>query len=340
MILKAIYKIGLPIIYPLIVKPKNENDNSLIIDLIQGPYQIRLQLFIDNNSEIKPNNKKYMLYFVYNIEICISSPENEIPPPHDDINYPNYFEKRSNAYQAIAVTTFERLINFFRYKLGNSLPQDILAYTYHFFDRAIWEDGDENRLDPKSGTTSASCRISRHYDLFGIKNYDETEHGELLKEAVMDSFSVHLYEEILVDARNAIVDENYRRGILEMAIACEIYVKNTFFRTNDIARAVFEYLEGKGEIEINVLKLLDGVSKHAFGKSFKDLYPKDYENIVYLFRTRNKIAHQGECYYKNDKGVKKEIYSESGISEWWSSIQSVISWLSREVDALLNASTR
>jgi len=51
-------------------------------------------------------------------------------------------------------------------------------------------------------------------------------------------------------------------------------------------------------------------------KNFKKLLPflaskdlsaekkKKYQLIDFLFRTRNKIVHEGEAYYKNDSGIK------------------------------------
>ena len=115
-----------------------------------------------------------------------------------------------------------------------------------------------------------------------------------------------------------------------MAIACELYVKQFFFKMNEISSSVFDYLEEKRKIDVNVIELINNISKHAFGESFKDTHGKDYKNIEYLFRARNKIAHTGQCFYKNDQGIKEQIYDEI-LKEWWESIKTVITWLESKI---------
>lgn len=51
-----------------------------------------------------------------------------------------------------------------------------------------------------------------------------------------------------------------------------------------------------------------------------------YNNIVFLFRCRNKVAHRGELIYKDDSGILHPVDNDK-LAEWWKSVTVLREWL-------------
>jgi hypothetical protein len=75
---------------------------------------------------------------------------------------------------------------------------------------------------------------------------------------------------------------------------------------------------------VRVIDFIDGVAREAFGKSFKQDHPKDYNNIDHLFRCRNKVAHMGELSYRVQQNVITADYEL--VARWWDSVILLINW--------------
>jgi len=133
--------------------------------------------------------------------------------------------------------------------------------------------------------------------------------------------------EFLSDCQTSIVEGNYPRGVLEMAIACEVAIKQAFFFDKTPAGAAFEYLESKQHVEFPVVEFLHGPAQAAFSESFKTKNPKDYQNLEFLFRCRNKIAHRAAAYYSDGK-TNKEIDRET-LEQWWITVDKLFAWLDK-----------
>jgi hypothetical protein len=142
-----------------------------------------------------------------------------------------------------------------------------------------------------------------------------------------------LYEELISDAQTAASEGNYRRAVLELAIATEVFIKNSFFKSNPVSTATFEYLEDKNKINVSAIDLISDVAKRAFDISFKKDSPDDYKNIDHLFRCRNKIAHQGKLGFRNDNGDWIEVTNET-VNDWWKSVSKLIQWLDGNLGSL------
>ncbi|MBM0741382.1 hypothetical protein JOY44_07075 [Phormidium sp. CLA17] len=134
------------------------------------------------------------------------------------------------------------------------------------------------------------------------------------------------YEEILSESQASVFNGNLRRAVLELAIACELATKQSFFGEASRAGLAFEYLEDKGRVNVKVLDLITGVAVQVIGQSFKDFDKNAYIDIDHLFRCRNKVAHRGEPKFKDDTGKEYEI-SEEILQRWWDSAEKLFRWL-------------
>lgn len=267
------------------------------------------------------------------IEVIVSRDESVEPPPVRITNEGNqdytvqdtYFKERLPAYQKVALIVLNRLLLFFKYKLHNPLLHEM-------------NEREQSFHNPK-WFTEAGVEVGKQYTVMspGIKdlvngsfgiNKLTLEEDEKLKQALQVQVIPKLYEELLSDAQTAIFQGNFRRAVLEMAITCEVAIKQAFFKKYSAAGAAYEYLEDKGRVNISVLELIHGAAKEAFGESFKDVCNTEYENIGFLFRCRNKIAHRGEVVYKDDAGNVHKVNLEK-LKDWWKSVEMLLGWLKK-----------
>jgi hypothetical protein len=152
------------------------------------------------------------------------------------------------------------------------------------------------------------------------------EDGPALMEYLAIKYQPYLFEEYLSNSQSSFYDNNLRRAILELAIACEINVKRFIFGSNSIASGVFEYYEDKTRSLGRVIDLIGPAAKRAFGTSFKETNENDYRNIDNLYRCRNKIAHRGELSFRDDAGNTHLVENDDFV-KWWTSVEQLRNWL-------------
>lgn len=263
------------------------------------------------------------------IAIAVSREEQEELPKvpirngtRDTRERQRYFEDRRSAYRATAWKALDRVIRFFQYKLHNPLLSPPGTHSKAFVNPR-WEDETGRVLETYAWFGVGTPLPDR--TSFGVTCLTASHDGQLVQ-ALEQGIQTELHEELLADAQTAIFQGNLRRGALEMAMACEVAVKEAFFATSTHAGAAYEYLESKQKVTVSVPELIDGVARQAFGASFKAVHSADFKNIDYLFRCRNKIAHRGEAWYRDDKGARHDLTWEH-LRQWWSSVEELLAWL-------------
>ena len=232
-----------------------------------------------------------------------------------------YFEERKPAYQQTAWEVLDRAVLFFKYKLHNPNLSIDNQYSQDF-QNPVWLDDSGSAINNLAiyGVGTPLPLPSR----FGVKPMSCNDDCDLEK-ALKNSFSPNMTEQLLSDAQSAVFQDNLRRAVLEAAIACEVAVKQAFFAKATPAGAAFEFLEDKGKVHITIKDLIDPVAKQAFGRSFKEDARDHYENIDFLFRCRNKVAHRGELKYRDDSG--EHLVDNDILASWWESVVTLLEWL-------------
>jgi hypothetical protein len=154
--------------------------------------------------------------------------------------------------------------------LGNPLLQEITPQQL-ISSNPVWMDEDNNLL-PRAivHIELRSTAGLLGYPAFGTQFFTPA-HSDDLKKALQADTSYELYEGLLVDARDALMQRNLRRGMLEMAIACEVATKELFAKKGRRAGS-------------NIPVALHTGAKNAFGVSFKQDNPEDWHHIGYLFQ--------------------------------------------------------
>lgn len=238
-------------------------------------------------------------------------------------------------YQGVVAASLNRVVRFFKYNLRNPLLKEWTIYDFlkdeHAFYNPEWLDANGNPIDGvdfevKSGIIEIEGIGFLNDNILGIQHYSSLHYEGALQKALNEDVTCQLYEDLISDAQTAAFENNNRRAVLELAIATEVFIKNSFFKSNPISTATFEYLEDKNKINVSAIDLINDVAKRAFDVSFKKDLPDDYKNIDHLFRCRNKIAHQGKLGFRNDNSDWIDVTNET-VNDWWKSVRQLIQWL-------------
>jgi hypothetical protein len=134
-----------------------------------------------------------------------------------------------------------------------------------------------------------------------------------------------LFDQLLSDSQSAVTDGNVRRAVLELAIGVEVFIMSTFNANHTVVPKTFLKSWSTASKAAEVLGVLSIGSKTAFGESFEHVAPQDFENLKFVFRTRNSIAHEGKCQYKDAGKVVAVTHAE--LKVWWTSVLSMAKWL-------------
>jgi len=274
-------------------------------------------------------------YCISEISVSVSKPmADEIPPVliignSDDYSLRGqYFIIFMPDFQRIAHTAVKRTIKYFKYALMNPLLEQI-PYSSQYFNSPSWFDEYGNEIKP--GASIVSIKNSAGFGScdFGIRPLTAELEPELEK-AIENELKPELTEELLSDAQAAIFQNNYRRAVLEMAMACELAIKRTYFSKSTAAGRAHEFMEDRQKISMNITDYIDGVAEFALGETFLKATSKgDFINIQHLFRGRNKIVHRGDLVFRDDKNKEHRI-DHAVLVRWWISVEKLFAWLDKK----------
>jgi len=281
------------------------------------------------NSEPKTNEAPYFGHS--HIIIIVTNEEDMEPPPprveNGVTSYEErrkYFDERGPAYRTVAWTALDRTIRYFKYILHNPLLSTPSQYGQDL-QNPSWMDNSGQEF--KLAGEILVMRPLPSLTTFGVKGLSDDDDAQL-ESALSNPVEPELHEELLADAQTAIFEGNLRRCALEMAIACEVAVKQAFFARASVAGEAYEFLESSRKVSVSVPELIDGAAKQAFGESFRTVNLSAYASIVNLFQCRNKIAHRGEAWYReSNKGNVRHEIDKDTLAKWWKATEDLLKWL-------------
>lgn len=129
----------------------------------------------------------------------------------------------------------------------------------------------------------------------------------------------------LSQARTGVFTHDAQMIVINTAIAFEIFV----------SRFCEEYKSAKGHnvdfLAFSesgfVVKYLKKIIPALLGKDLSKELKEEYNQIDFLFRTRNSLVHSGKCRFKNDGGNEFDVDYERA-HEFFIAALKVLSWLS------------
>jgi hypothetical protein len=231
----------------------------------------------------------------------------------------------SRPFAETAQLVLNRIIRYFKYALHQPLLDEITG-SRQWFLSPTWFDEKHNEISSGVHILESKIPPGLRSDDFGVSRLTTKSEPELGK-AIEDEIEVELYEIILSDAQSAVFQKNYRRAVLEMAMACELVIKQTYFLSSTVAGRAYEFMEDRQKVSMKIIDYIDGVAEYTWGETFEKVSSKaDYLNIQHLFRGRNKVVHRGELAYRDYKGTDHPIDLEV-LKRWWKSLELLLAWL-------------
>jgi hypothetical protein len=266
-------------------------------------------------------------------EIIVSvSREEEEPPPIERVaggrnllKRSAWFGPRLDDYAEVACTVANRFMGFCRYVLHTPRLKPISPHD-NVFNKACWVD--ERGEAVETGIVRDTLSFMSHAGpyLLGQTPLLKTDEARVVQALRGGQQAPSAAREFCSDAQTSIKDGNYRRAVLELAIACEVAIKRAFFGAATAAGAAFEYLEDKGKVNVRVIDLVDGPAQEAFSESFKKSHPSEYGSLDYLFRCRNKVAHRAVAQYRDEAGVVC-VVDRPTLETWWAAVDTLFRWI-------------
>ena len=312
------------------VRVRRSEDDRLRYSATIDGFDVEIVLIPNGGARSQQAGDIYETRAMTRISVSVSRDEDSAPPNIDTNNEGHRdFRRRSTwfgerpEYREVAVKAVNRMVRFCKYELQIPKLRELHVHDSQF-QNPKWLGADDLELDSGVVELSVELLSSQGPGLVGEKDFT-ADHDERLQDVLQNGLSVEIHQEFLADAQTSIVNGNLRRAILEMAIACEVAIKQLFFKESTTAGAAYEYLESKRHVNVRAIDLIHGVAKEVFGESFKDVDSEAYLHIDLLFRSRNKVAHRGRAIYRDNGG--EHTVNRECLEEWWSSVDILMNWI-------------
>lgn len=326
--LTAIYEVELP----RGLRAQRAEDDELSYRVSIGHFAVDVILLRNDGARLKAINDQHVTRLIEKIQLRVVRDEESEPPsvPRTESGGEDFgarsqwFGERKNDYAQTALTIVNRLIRFFKFRMRSPHLHEFMGHEDCFMN-PIWRNENGESLQPGILECSGRMISPPGPALLGERAFTAADDSNF-EESLIAGIIPKTYHEFLSDAQTSACVGNLPRAILEIAIACEVASKQLFFGAGGVTTSAFDYLEGRGRINIRVIELLDGVAKHTFGDSFKEANRDAFRDIDFLFRCRNKVAHKGEVSFRDDSGTKHEVNRQT-LERWWASIDELMRWI-------------
>jgi len=269
------------------------------------------------------------------VQVSVSRTETAEPPaipstPEGGRNLRDrapYFHERILIYRKVALEALCRFLRFFKYRQAHALLRDPISED---LDNPKWTDDTGQEVPSGVHFIEASLYGIELDDDVGIHALAGTDDSALQHALAELPIEPQLYEELLSDARAALFQGSLRRAILELAISCEVAIKQAFFR-NATEAAILAYFDERKQLRDSVggfTNLLSEPAEHILGQNFRKTEKRAYAHIHHLFQCRNQIAHEGVPTYRNARGHLRTV-DQAVAKEWFISADRLFTWLRR-----------
>jgi hypothetical protein len=233
-----------------------------------------------------------------------------------------HLERILEGPDALALAITNRFVRFFRFSCQTPLLREYELNTF-----PLPQIDDENGDPIVMAGARQVIDAPKEEMLFDVR-----QPNPLLDALSQESLDPPVEEEILMEAHEALVENNIRRAVILLAVAAESAARDRIFAGSVTSAALFRYLEEKGRVSLPIPVLISEATKAAFGRSFKADKRADWICLDFLFRARNKAVHRGQTTFRQDDGSLR-IVDLALVEEWLGAVRSFFAWL-REVDAL------
>lgn len=292
-------------------------------------FDVELKIAPNMDTRSKYKGQRLWAEGCLTLEVSVARDEEEAPPEprmmpgggRDWTARSPYFDARTPEYRRVAHKVVNNAIVYLKYELHQPFFVPIHENSQCFANPS-WSD--EEGTPMKGGTQGLIMTRTPGWEgEFGVQKLERKNLAGLAR-ALSATRNPSLHEQILSDAQAAALEGNIRRAVLELAVACEVFVRETFLGSDEIAASVYEALEDKGKMNVRVLDLIEIGGAAVFGSGFRTHDPDAFADIDHMFRARNKSAHRGRVTYRDDSGVHE--VTDTVLRKWWTSADQLFRW--------------
>jgi hypothetical protein len=301
-----------------------DGDDTQCFAFKSGGFSVDVEILVNDIPRMKTGNKSIG---GSNRIIITAHKEEDFTPDipitasglRDFSNLQDYFNTRSS-YHSICSATLVNIIRYFKYTLHQPYLSECKPGAGDF----SWQDNRGNDYGSLSVGISLKPIPGMNKETMNIQPLDK-DHHEFFSQSLSSNSEPTLTEEIYSDSQTALLDNDLRKGIVNLCVTVDTAIKGKLF-SGAPSSSAFDYLDDKGKINLPLIEYLGPISNHALGESFKAFSLEDYKNIDYLIRCRNKVAHKGEIYFKLDNGVATKPNREMA-EQWYLSVGALLDWV-------------
>ena len=269
----------------------------------------------DVHSRVTKPNARRPCYGISTLKISVGRPLRRDQYPKDDEPKTEPGPRLDHA--DVAAIIMKRLIRYFRFTLGNPLLEAVRAQDLRS-SNPEWTIENPNPSTiyvPARNLEIVSQRFEglRHSPAFGIKPFTPEQSHEFERALQADTGS-ELYEDLMVDARDALMQRNVpRRAVIEMATACEVLTKELFAKK----RRSVQYTSGSGY-----------TCEKGFWRKLKSTIIRKIGIISNIFSHAEMTPPTGLFQSYTVKGQNSQLSILSNLpSIWWESLETLIAWV-------------
>jgi len=134
------------------------------------------------------------------------------------------------------------------------------------------------------------------------------------------------------EARAAVFSKNVEILIINIAVALEIFVSRFCLQyAGKVGKETDPYFKCLSEKQGNfVFNYFKKIIPYLTSKDLRAEQKYQYDQLDYLFRTRNKIVHEGKSYYNDKKGTVQPVDNEKA-HKFFLSVMEIMEWF-RSID--------
>lgn len=156
-----------------------------------------------------------------------------------------------------------------------------------------------------------------------------------IKNDIVHAIDPSIVDHHIEEARAAIFSKSLEILIINIAVALEVFTSRFCLEyARKIGKETDPYFEclfkRQGNFIVNYFK---NIIPYLTSKGLSTEHKDQYEQIDFLFRTRNKIVHDGKLFYKDDVGIEHSVDYKKA-HQFFLSVIEVMGWL-RNIDATI-----
>lgn len=289
------------------------SEREFYFSVVDEEYSVSMSFALSEWGVNATHPEKKSVRGITKVMIELSKEFNKFP----DLTAPLVHHSVNQIFSKKAIELLNRVTHFFRYSQYTPLLKDF-NYEDGQFAQPYWRDQRGNPINVGITSFVIPTRAGQSGNLRATPF--DTEDITKFVQRISNPVPHSLVEQLLSDAQNAWFNRAYFSAVIEMAIACEHAINGVF------KEEIAENWEKEADKRLGIVHFLHKPAIIKFQRSLKSEQPEEFKKIEYLFRCRNKVAHEASLSFKGLDGTPITPTKEE-IAEWWYASFNLMKWI-------------